>query len=61
MYDARSGMSDCSYTITFPSSYIEEMNSLLYQFSIIDMKDRLVSLNDFKKYNYNRKSESKKN
>ena len=61
MYDARSGMSDCSYTITFPSSYIEEMNSLLDQFSIIDMKDRLVSLNDFKKYNYNRKSESKKN
>ena len=52
-FDSRSGISDFSYTLTFPSSHAQEINSLLEQLSVIDSRDRLVPQNDLENYNYN--------
>jgi hypothetical protein len=49
----RSGINDLTYTLTFPTSYTREINSMLEQLGQIDRNDRLLSQDDLNKYNHN--------
>ena len=51
--DEKTGINDLTYTLTFPTSYTREINSMLEQLGQIDRNDRLLTQEDLKKHNHN--------